>query len=232
MKKTIVYLCITLTLIHAQHSHAAKINKHILSPNSISTIHTAVGYTSLIELSERPKHVVLGDQSAFKVEFLGNNLAIKPLISNVKSNLFIFTETDRYNCTLISGPKSKVDYVVRLEPKLPTVIPINLLRSNGIYVVELLSLSSNTSEQNLSFKIHNETSKPIEIDPYGVNLLNKDERIPISSIFIESDSITPGETLHGRISFTLSKYKKLTFLIEPPGLPSLQIPFNPRRTNR
>src|SRR3990167_1957925 len=159
MNRLTASLSVILTLIHTHHSYADKINEELVSPKSISTIHNSVGYTSLIELPDRPRNVVIGDQDGFKVEFLGNVLAIKPLMSGIRTNLFIFTESDRFNCTLVSGSKDQVDYVVRLESRTPEIRQLNLLKTNGIYSVHLTDLkrSRRSPTNTLSFKIINDT---------------------------------------------------------------------------
>ena len=71
MNRLTASLSVILTLIHTHHSYADKINEELVSPKSISTIHTSVGYTSLIELPDRPRNVVIGDQ-----DDLGTNIGV------------------------------------------------------------------------------------------------------------------------------------------------------------
>ena len=60
-------------------------------------------------------NVVLGDQTAFRVEFINDSITLKPLRSGAKSNIFIFTDNDRFNLTVKSGSVALVDYVIRIR---------------------------------------------------------------------------------------------------------------------
>ncbi|HLB59835.1 MAG TPA: TrbG/VirB9 family P-type conjugative transfer protein [Bdellovibrionota bacterium] len=220
-------LCVVLTLIHAHHSYADKINEGVVSPKSISTIHTSVGYTSLIELPDRPRNVVIGDQDAFKVEFLGNTLAVKPLMSGVRTNLFIFTESDRFNCTLVSGSTSQVDYIVRLESNTPEVVRLNLLKTNGLYSVQLFDLKRGrrTAINTLRFKIINDTDSKILLDPYQINILLKNRPLPIESIFLESKSVKPHQAIEGNIVFKNESREKIVFEMTPQNQGQIRLPY-------
>jgi hypothetical protein len=78
-------------------------------------VRTAIGIATIIQVPDNPNSVVVGDQSAFKVEYLDRAITIKPLSFGAKSNLYVYTDWRRYNVQLIAGPEAAADYVVYLE---------------------------------------------------------------------------------------------------------------------
>ena len=90
----------------------------VTDDTNVTVIHTAVGYSTILEFESKPISAVLGDQDSFKLEYVGNSITIKPLIPRTKSNVFIFTEYARFNCQLVSGPANEVDYIVRIRPNV------------------------------------------------------------------------------------------------------------------
>lgn len=88
-----------------------------LSDSEVGVIRTSVGYTTMVQFNTRPTSVVLGDQDAFKIEYVGSGLAIKPLLSRVKTNLFVFSGYDRFSFQLSSGSQQEADFLVKVERK-------------------------------------------------------------------------------------------------------------------
>ena len=86
-----------------------------ISPNTITSIRTAPGYSTVIEFQSKPTQAVLGDQDAFHLEYIGNSITLKPVLPNAKSNLFIYTDYDRFTFFVSTVPAAQADYVVRVE---------------------------------------------------------------------------------------------------------------------
>ncbi|KAJ8134321.1 hypothetical protein OY671_012466, partial [Metschnikowia pulcherrima] len=66
-----------------------------------------------------PTSLVVGDSSAFKVEYLDQAITIKPSRANAKSNLYVYTDWRRFNVQLVTGGEGAADYVVYLEEPIP-----------------------------------------------------------------------------------------------------------------
>ena len=96
-----------------------------ISSNSVTPIRTAPGYSTVIEFQSKPTQAVLGDQDAFKLEYIGNSVTVKPVVPNAKSNLFIYTDYDRFTFFVSTVPPAQADYVVRVEfrPQKPEPPP-------------------------------------------------------------------------------------------------------------
>lgn len=93
----------------------ARVRTVEVKKDQIVTVRTALGVATIIQVPDRPNSLVVGDQSAFKVEYLDQAITIKPLHGSARSNLYIYTDCRRFNMQLVSGPESVADYVVYLE---------------------------------------------------------------------------------------------------------------------
>jgi hypothetical protein len=93
----------------------ARVRRIAVTGDQIVTVHTSMGIATIIQVPDRPNSVVVGDQDAFKVEYLDQAITIKPLLEGAKSNLYVYTDWKRFNVQLISGREAIADYVVYLE---------------------------------------------------------------------------------------------------------------------
>lgn len=113
MRKIIILLggLVLSTLVFAN----IRVRRVAVIGDQIVTVHTAMGIATIIQVPDRPNSVVVGDQDAFKVEYLDQAITIKPLSGRAKSNLYVYTDWKRYNVQLVSGIEAIADYVVYLE---------------------------------------------------------------------------------------------------------------------
>ena len=115
MSRKVFFAFLCYFFIFSTNSYSKPIREVEANEKKVIGVSTAVGYSTILEFTSRPTSAILGDQDAFKLEYLKNSITIKPLIPHAKSNLFIFTEYDRFNCTLSTGPSSSADYIVRIS---------------------------------------------------------------------------------------------------------------------
>ncbi len=87
--------------------------------DQVVTVRTSPGVATIIQVPDRPNSVVVGNMDSFKVEYLDQAITIKPLVRDVKSNLYVYTDWRRFNVELISGSQDQADYVVYLENPSP-----------------------------------------------------------------------------------------------------------------
>lgn len=92
-----------------------RVRKIEVKTDQIVTIRTALGVATIIQVPDRPNSLVVGDQNAFKVEYLDQAITIKPLHGGAQSNLYIYTDYRRFNVQLVTTTESAADYVVYLE---------------------------------------------------------------------------------------------------------------------
>lgn len=92
-----------------------RVRKVEVQQDQIVVVRTALGIATLIQVPDRPSSLVLGDQGGFKVEYLDQAITIKPLHGAAKSNLYIYTDYQRFNVQLVTGSEGLADYVVYLN---------------------------------------------------------------------------------------------------------------------
>ncbi len=120
-----------------------------LSDTEVGQIATSLGYSTILQFDSKPTSVVLGDQDAFKVEYLADSLTIKPLVAGVRTNLFVFTQYERFNFRVEVRAAAQADYVVRIRRKetrdgtLASSLAANFLPS---------PVSQNNPGERLNFK--------------------------------------------------------------------------------
>lgn len=105
----------TILMLLMPLSTWARVRTVEVKKDQIVTVRTALGVATIIQVPDRPNSLVVGDQSAFKVEYLDQAITIKPLHGGARSNLYIYTDYRRFNVQLVSGPEISADYVVYLE---------------------------------------------------------------------------------------------------------------------
>ncbi len=99
------------------HADAALVRKFEVKTDQIVIVKTAIGVATIIQVPDRPTSLVVGDSEAFKIEYLDQAITIKPLRSNAKSNLYIYTDWRRFNVQLVTSSESAADYIVYLNAK-------------------------------------------------------------------------------------------------------------------
>lgn len=82
----------------------SRIKTYIYNPNEVFLLVLHYGYQSHIEFAkgEEVETISLGDSYAWKITPLGNRLFIKPLESNIKTNMTIITNRRAYQFDLVS----------------------------------------------------------------------------------------------------------------------------------
>lgn len=113
--KTKILILFTFCILTWNSNATQRVRRVPVQGDQIVTVRTSVGIATIIQVPDRPNSVVVGDQDAFKVEYLDQAITIKPLSGGAKSNLYIYTDWKRYNVELVSGQEVVADYVVYLD---------------------------------------------------------------------------------------------------------------------
>ena len=195
-------LCVLLT---SSPSQAILSRRAELGPDQVVSIHTALGYSTIVEFPEKPLSAVLGDQDAFKLEFVKNAITIKPLLRSAKSNLFVFTEYNRFNCTLSTGPSELADYIIHVSAKSddtpsPHHESVRRIQKSTKYDGVRLTVVSATVERGTS---PNEASivldvalstdtRPLQFVPASIGVKQSHAFIIIESLYVDSTELKPG----------------------------------------
>lgn len=70
-------------------------------------IRTSLGFATILQLPVKPQNILIGDGDSFKVETLGTNISIKPLVRNGKTNLFISHDSFKMSCLVFAEPSGR-----------------------------------------------------------------------------------------------------------------------------
>lgn len=106
-----------LLFLLASGADASRVRTVDVQKDQIVTVRTAIGVATIIQVPDRPTSLVVGDSEAFKIEYLDQAITIKPLRSNAKSNLYIYTDWRRFSVQLITSGEALADYIVYLRGK-------------------------------------------------------------------------------------------------------------------
>jgi len=175
--------------------------------DQIVTVRTALGIATIIQVPDRPNSVVVGDQDKFKVEYLDQAITIKPLQAGAKSNLYVYTDYQRYNVQIITGAEAISDYVVYLENKKTKEkdksvslrwMPFVRSTINDEITFETRRLGR-ASEGVLLIEFQLRAIKKIAIKPDWIWLTQGSETRPIQNLFIATLALNAGEKTQGVI---------------------------------
>lgn len=185
-----------------------------LSEKDMETVFVEPGYSTLIKFDSHPEPGLIGDQDAFKVEYMKNMVAVKPLLSRGQTNLFLFTKEGQFNFQLIAG-RGRHDNIVYAKtgassppsetaaPRPAVLVDDLLTRKIGKAVAKggvklvLESIATPISRTTLVLHILIEQTGPnaIKIEPKMLSITQGTKGIPIENVFLESrlrkGNITP-----------------------------------------
>jgi len=187
-----------------------KVRRVIVSGDQIVTVRTALGIATIVQVPDRPNSVVVGDQDAFKVEYLDQAVTIKPLQPKAKTNIYIYTDWKRYNVELVSGLESVSDYVVYLEnPKEKlegTAIKWieykkNCLNSDIFWETKRVSKLQNGI---LQIEFYFTSEKKQKFNPSWIWLTQGRKTKPIHNLILSSLELSPGINLQGVLQIMAS----------------------------
>lgn len=109
-----------ILVIHAMALLLASISfanvKTVIPKNDeIIEVKAALGIATLIEFPDPIQQAVIGDQSAYRIEYSGSGATIKPLRSFAKTNVYFFTQKKRYNLRLTVVPQNQSFYILYIK---------------------------------------------------------------------------------------------------------------------
>lgn len=224
-------LLITVALFGSQAS--AQVRKVTAPQDQIATVKTALGIATIIQVEARPTSVVVGDLDSFKVEYLDEAITIKPLSYGAKSNLYIYTESRRYNVRLISVPKEQADFVVYLETGRPVARGLNSApppSKRDSVTVAWIPVGRHLTNEELRLRVKQKLASPdgllwidFEInspkagkfDPAWLWITQDGKARPIHNLILSGVELKPGNALQGVMQLRRSDLdSKNSFRIE------------------
>ena len=210
--KTIILSLVIAVSLYATALASSRVKKVEVQKDQIVRVNTAIGIATIIQVPDRPNSVVVGDQDAFKVEYLDLAITIKPITPHGKSNLYIYTDYRRFNVELNSGPEASADYVVYLEnpvekekftKKKPEESGISWKRVNRSFKNESASFALNRIGSTRSGVVIVEftisSTKREQINPAWFWVTQGGVTRPIQNLFLSDVKLSPGQKIQGSI---------------------------------
>jgi hypothetical protein len=176
--------------------------------DQIVQVKTALGIATIIQVPDAPTSVVLGDVSAFKVEYLDQAVTIKPLRANAESNLYIHTDGRRFSVRLSTTSKSAADYIVYLKPKSSEPKPSShvvkwrpfLARGTGGTIDFRITRLGQSPDGFLFVKFQVTSKGRRTFDPASVWLRQGGSVRPIQGLYLSNLDLTPEKATTGLLS--------------------------------
>jgi hypothetical protein len=193
-----------LALLLAPSAEAKSMRMVHLTDKDMETVLVEPGYSTLIKFDSHPEPGLIGDQDAFKVEYMKNMVAIKPLVAKGQTNLFLFTKEGQYNFQLVAG-RGRHDNIVYAQagqgispgttaPR-PAVLVDDLLTrklgksaAKGGLKLTLQSIATPISRTTIVLRIliEQKASSAVKIDPPMLKISQGAKAVAIENIFLES----------------------------------------------
>lgn len=229
-------IAFAILLVLAPAASWARVRTVEVKKDQIVHVKTALGVATIIQVPDRPNSLVVGDQNAFKVEYLDQAITIKPLHDGARSNLYIYTEYRRFNVQLVTTSEAAADYVVYLvppveKPKAPTSGWRNY---KNILKNESLTLETkrinNTSDGSLLVEFEVQSSTKEKFSPEWLWLTQNGKPKPIQGLALSAQDVSVGRPIKGviqilRKDISISenlrielRKKKTSYLTIPKGI--------------
>ncbi|MGE3974766.1 MAG: TrbG/VirB9 family P-type conjugative transfer protein [Bdellovibrionales bacterium] len=200
-------LGITLPIMFLCIDAWAKVRHVPVEGDQIVNVKTTVGIATIIQVPDRPNSVVVGDQEAFKVEYLDQAITIKPLYRGAKSNLYIYTDWKRFNVLLVPGDILSADYVVYLEsaktPEKKAKPSLRWTNFKNKLVNDALTVETKRLGQTkdgiliVEFRILGLKKEKVKAD--WLWLTQGGQTRPIHNLFLSNLEVRPDEPIDGMI---------------------------------
>ncbi len=214
----------------------ARVRTVEVKKDQIVNVKTALGVATIIQVPDRPNSLVVGDQNAFKVEYLDQAITIKPLHGGARSNLYIYTDYRRFNVQLVTTSEAAADYVVYLaspieKPKTPTSgwrSYKNLLKNESL-TLETKRLA-NALDGTLLIEFEVRSSIKEKFGPEWLWLTQNGKPKPIQGLALSAQDVSAGRPLKGVIQILRKdvstgdslrielRRKKTSYLTIPAGI--------------
>jgi len=229
MTSILLSLALLANSVHAERIRRVKMNK-----DQIAKVQTAIGVATIIQVPDTPTSLVVGNQDAFKVEFLETAITVKPLSSSAKSNLYIYTDYRRFDVQLVTVPESFADYVVYLESVNPKPVrkteettwkAMSLQHRNGTLNLFVRRVGKLSSSVFVDFEVT--SIKEITFSPEWVWITQGKKTIPIQRLVLSTFKTGPSMPLRGIVELLISDFKPsepFTFEVRAPKALKIIIP--------
>ncbi len=109
----------------AQSARGSQARTVKLDDKKVARIFITPGRSTILSFPLKPSKVVLGNNGAFKVEYIDNDLAISVRASGLRSNLFVYLQGRRFAFDLV-GVSTLSDEIILVRDLAEVSVPLKL----------------------------------------------------------------------------------------------------------
>ena len=225
--RNLIYIIVYIFLLnHA--AYAGGVRSIYVKANSVEPIYLSMGKSTILRFKDRPKKVVIGNQNYFGVEFIENDIALQPH-GQIKTNMFVYTESRTYGFYLIVG-QGRSDDLAKIEwqpdemksnlesKKIITMISVKKINDIAVILKNTLKLTPYLIQYSpecrmyiLDMAIENLSKQEISLSNLSA-LIAKDKTSLAKQILVKAnETIKANEKTRLRLFFASDK--KLDFKV-------------------
>lgn len=209
-------------LVHAAALFLASVSfaniKNMTPKNDdIIEIKTALGIATIIQIPDSVQSAVMGDQSAYRIEYVDQAVTIKPLRGGARTNLYLFTKERRYNLRLTVVPQNLAYYIVYIKKQdvgVGTRWVLNGKVASGDNFIFKLLRTGKTQDGFFLLDIEMKSKKSQRLDPGDFWIWQGRESKPMQSLFISRTELKKDQLVFLGISIRRAELKNQPLILE------------------
>ena len=185
--------------------------------DEIIDMKTALGIATIIQMPDTVQSAIIGDQSAYRIEYVDRAVTIKPLRGNAKTNLYLFTKERRYNLRLAVVPQNQAYYIVYIRKSgLGSMVKwtkMGQVASNADYQFKLLKIG-HSADGFLLLNLSVTAKRSLKLEPSDFWLFQDRDSKVIQSLFLSKKSLKKHQTASVGISMKYSDLGNKGFVVD------------------
>lgn len=194
----------------------ASVRTVALKNDELLTVKAALGIATIVQVPAAIQSAIIGDQSGFKVEYLDRAVTIKPLRYGAKTNLYLITESRRFNLRLVTLSQDVADYVVYVrEPGVaaPSAWRPLSLSKTGKKVTLRLSQISMSPQGFLLIEGRLTTKTRFQVKPEHIWIKQGKDSKTIQHLYLSDKAATKGRPVLIGLSINRTDLREKAALI-------------------
>ncbi len=169
-------------------------NIKTITPKSdeIIEIKAGLGIATIIQIPDTIQSAIMGDQTAYRIEYVDKAVTIKPLRFGARTNLYLITKDRRYNLKLSVVPQNQAYFIVYVKkPEIGSSVKWTtqgkVLSNNDLYLK--LIKSAVTSDDFLLLDLTITARKSLKIQASDFWIYEGSESKVIHSLFLSKTEL-------------------------------------------
>lgn len=176
--------------------------------DEIIEVKTALGIATIIQMPDTVQSAIMGDQSAYRIEYVDRAVTIKPLRASAKTNLYLFTKERRYNLRLTVVPQNLAYYIIYIRKvdfgAGPRWTPVGQAVANADLTFKALKVGT-TRDGFFLLNLSVTAKKPLTLEPDDFWVFQGKTSKVLQSLFLSRKGLRKGQTASVGISIKRSE---------------------------